>query len=425
MAKKEKKKLSALTDLASIHARSRELGKKFDVPPITLARGGYVKGAVSFGSLAIDLVTGGGNPPGRFVDIFGPSMSGKSTLSYMASACANADGIPVIYLDHESSADAKYLTALGVDLQEASGEDDSLFIYSQPTAGENTYRYIHQMLDGFQDKNTSDFVPPQAIFVIDSLAAMVPEDEEEDPEKNSQMAGTAKVHSWGLRLIKARLAKKNVTLIATNQLRLKPGIAYGNPEYEPGGQALSFYPDLKIQVRGKGKPTEERGRSLRQTNVSITKNKNFPPFLKIEDQLQIAFGYGFDRFYDGLAFLKATGQIEYKKGRGGGWNVTGMPNYSALHGKVLSIEDLTVELFKNSFRTACYDQMVSGDAFDRLFATLKWGDMYKFDPENHGINPEADNKEPEHVDEAEASEALRQLREESGGPVVPNGSLDD
>jgi protein RecA len=423
MAKpKEKKKLSALTDLASIHARTRELGKKFDVPPISLAKGGYVKGAVSFGSIAIDLVTGGGAPPGRFIDIFGPSMSGKSTLSYMASACANNDSIPVIYLDHEASADAKYLTALGIDLQEASGSDDSLFIYSQPTAGENTYRFIHQMLDGFKDKNTGEFAPPQALIVIDSLAAMIPEDEEEDPDKNTQMAGTAKVHSWGLRLIKSRLSKKNVTLIATNQLRLKPGIAYGNPEYEPGGQALTFYPDLKIQVRGKGKPTEERGRSMRQTNVSVPKNKQFPPFLKIEDQLNIAFGYGFDRYYDGLSFLKMTGQIEFKKGRNGGWHISGMPNYH-LHGKTLSIEDLVVELFKNDFREACMDQMISGDAFDRLFATLKWGDMYKFDPENHGVNPEADNKEPEHVDEEEAAEALRQLREEH--QIPSNGSMDD
>lgn len=410
MAAEKKKKAPAFDpkNLAALHTRSRELGKKFDTPPISLARGGYVKGAVSFGALSIDLITGGGSPPGRFVDIFGPSQSGKSTLSYMATAEANAHGIPVFYMDHESSADAKYLTALGVDLAEASGDDDSLFFYSQPTAGENTYRYIHQMLDAFPDKNTSEFTPPQALFIIDSLAAMVPEDEEEEPDKNKQMAGTAKVHSWGLRLIKGRLSKKNVTLIATNQLRKKPGIAYGNPEYEPGGEALNYYPDLKIQVRGKGKAALERGRNLRGTTVEVKKNKQFPPFLKIEDMLNIAFGYGFDRYYDGLAFLKLTDQVEFKKGKGGGWHIKGLPNYR-LHGQTLGIEDFVVELFKNEFREACHQQMVTGDAFDRMFTALNWDRMYSFDPERSGIGENTET-EPAEVSEEDALAAAMSAR---------------
>lgn len=398
--------------LALLHKQSKVLGKKFNSAPITLSKGGYVKGAVSFGSLSIDLVTGGGIPPGRETTIAGPSMSGKSTLMYQASAGAMHAGIPILYMDHESSADAKYLTALGMDLEQASGE--GLFFYSTPVTGEDTYRYIHQMLDVFPDKNTSDFMPPQAIVCIDSFAAMIPEAVDEDPEKNAQMAAVAKIHAWGQPLIKAKLHKKNVALVGTNQLRKKPGVVYGSPEYEPGGEALTFYADLKLQIRGKGKPVLERGRSLRQSNVNVSKNKQFPPWMKIEDEhkLQIAFGYGFDRFYDGLAFLKLTGQIEFQRGKSGGWQIKGFDHYKPLANKLLQTDDLVVELFKNEFRKAALAQMTSGNAFERLFDTLNWGKMYVYDPEKSGVGEAG--VDPGTVDEEEmqaAADAARAVRD--------------
>lgn len=386
--------------LKLLHKQSNVLGKKFDTSPVSLSKGGYVKGAISFGSLAIDLVSGGGIPPGRMTTISGPSMSGKSTLLYQGTANANFAGIPTIYMDHESSADAKYLTALGIDIGEAT--DEGLFLYSTPVAGEDTYRHLAMILDVFPDKNTSEFMPPQALVCIDSFAAMIPEAQEEDPEKKMQMAAVAKVHAQGLPMIKVKMYKKNVAFIGTNQIRQKPGVVYGNPEYEPGGEALTFYADLKIKARGKGKPEMERHRELRQTNIEITKNKAFPPWLKIGDEtpLKIAMGYGFDRFYDGLAFLKLTEQVEFVKGRGGGWKITGMNSYAPLEGKLLDINDLVVELFKNDFRQACLKQMHDGSAFERLFAHLDFGALYKYDPEFAGVDKDGETG----VDPAEADD---------------------
>lgn len=394
--------------LSLLHAQSKALGKKYDCAPITLAKGGYVNGAVSFGSVATDLITGGGLPPARMTTGAGPSMSGKSTLGYQLSSNATRNRIPVIYLDHEASADAKYLTALGLNLEEASGE--GLFLYSQPVTGEDSYRYMHQIMDVFPDKNTSEFAPPQAIIIVDSFAGMIPEAQDEDPSKKMQMAAIAKIHAWGLPLIKAKLSKKNIALFGTNQLRKTPGVVYGNPEYEPGGEALTFYADLKLRVRGKGKATQERGRSMRHTNIEVSKNKQFPPWLKIEDQLQIAFGYGFDRFYDGLAFLKQTGQISLKKEskKTPLWVVNGFDHYKPLGNKSLPVEDLLVELFKTAFRDACTQQMASGEAFDRMFAHLNWQKMYVYDPENSGVGEEG--VEPEETGEDEAMQAMQDYR---------------
>lgn len=342
-------------------------------------------------------------------------MSGKSTLGYQITANATADGIPVFYMDHETSADAKYLTALGINLAEMA-DDDGLFFYSPAHVAEATYKYMHQMMDVFPDKNTSEFAPPQAIFVIDSFAAMTPEAADEDPDKNLQMAAAAKIHAWGLPLVKSKLHKKNICLYGTNQLRKKPGISYGNPEYEPGGEALTFFADLKLSIRGKGKPELERGRSLRHTNIKVTKNKQFPPFLEIEDQLQIAFGYGFDRFYDGLAFMKMTGQIEFikpKKGvTTGGWQVSGFDHYKPLANKLVPTNDLVVELFKNDFRAAATKQMHTGEAFDRMFARLKWDEMYKFNPEHSGVGEEG--VDPGTVSDEEAAEAADALAQVLG-----------
>lgn len=402
----EKKKKAPVVDLKELHARAKEIGKKFDLAPVTLGKGGYVKGAVSTGALAIDLVTGGGLAPGRFATVAGPSMSGKSTLTYQSVVNANLNGIPAFYLDHETSADPKYMTALGIDLKEASGE--GLFLYSPATTAENTYKYMHQMMDIFPDKNTSAFAPPQAVFIIDSFAAMIPDSVDEDPDKNMQMAAMAKIHAWGMPLIKSKLHKKNITLLGTNQIRKKPGIAYGNPEYEPGGEALTFYADLKLQARGKGKPELERGRSMRQTNITVSKNKQFPPWLKVDDMLNIALGYGFDRFYDGLAYLKLTDQAAFVKGKGAGWQITGFDHYKPLAGKKVPQEDLIQELFQDSFREACLEQMANGEAFTRLFAHLKFDELYKFDPQNSGLGDEGKDLNAEEDDGSE--EALAEIK---------------
>ena len=144
-------------------------------------------------------------------------------------------------------------------------------------------------MDKLPDYVAGDEGRPRAtvLFVIDSLAAMLPEDIHESDDKNP-MGAAAKLHGEGMQMIKAKLGRKNCTLICTNQIREKPGVMYGNPEYEPGGQAVKFYPDLKIRISSVGKPWTERGRQLKYSNVRTIKNKQFVPFLELKETIAIA-----------------------------------------------------------------------------------------------------------------------------------------
>jgi len=229
MAKKEKVEEKAnITDPEELAKQIEAIGKQLDNPPVNLDRANYVTGTLSFGSLCLDVITGGGLPPGKITDIFGAEGSGKSTAVGHVMASAVKENIATLYYDHEASADAKYLGAQGVKIRLANGKKNPLFHYFQPTTGESTYRHINRVLDILPDYTNNDEGRPlpSVIFIIDSIAAMMPESQQDDDESN-QMAASARAHSYGLRMIKSKLGRKNCSLLVTNQQREKPGVSYG------------------------------------------------------------------------------------------------------------------------------------------------------------------------------------------------------
>lgn len=391
MASKEKtdKKATQLPaiDPAQLALRAAEIGAQLDNPPVNLDRGRFVTGTVSFGSLCLDLLTGGGAGPGKITSVFGPEGSGKSTLAYhlmgncmRESTPGAGDFIPTFVYDHEAGADGKYLGAVGVKIRLPDGSKNPLFNYFQPTTGEMTYRHINRVLDILPDYTGSvDGRPrPSAFFFIDSLAAMLPEALNENDEKAS-MALAARLHSEGMQLIQAKLGRKNASLFCINQMREKPGVTYGSPEYEPGGAAVRFYPSLKIRISAVGKPFTERGRQMKMLNIRTIKNRQFVPFLELKETVAVAHGYGFDRGYDSLGFLQMTGQIS----QGGGYYTLNMPD-TPWHEKRLRKDPLMELCHKNVFRAYLRSQIEAGVAFDMYFANQNWEDMYKADEEDAG-----------------------------------------
>lgn len=391
---KEKVKETFVTDPIELAKKAEEIGLELDNPVVNLDRASYVTGAVSFGSLCIDLLTGGGLPPGKIADVFGPEASGKSTLiGHTISSCM-ALGIPCYLYDHECGADGMYLKALRIRIRMPDGTRNPLFNYFQPTTGESTFRHINRMLDLMPDyKNTTGGRPtPTAAFFIDSIASMLPEALDENDEANP-MASGGRMQSIGFRQIKAKLGRKNCSLVFANQTRLAPGVSFGNPEYEPGGGAVKYYPDLKIRMSTIGKPFDERGRQLRHIKIRTPKNKQFVPFLESEEgTIALAFGRGFERGYDGYGYLKMTKQIEEKTG----WYTITMDDARLVDvkDKKLRWADLMAVCCANEFRKACQDQINSGDSFKRYFTHMNWEALYAFDEEDPGDLSKLAKEEP-------------------------------
>jgi RecA/RadA recombinase len=395
------------TDPLELARKAEAIGAENDNPPVNLDRGSYVQGAISFGSLVLDLITGGGMPPGKIGNTYGLPGSSKSTCSYHLISSAIKLGIPVFLFDHEASADSKYLHSLGIKIRLKDGTKNPLFNYFQPTTAEATYRVISRLLSSMPD-----YTPgpggrpfPPALFLIDSLAAMLPEAIEEDDE-NIRMAAQAAVHSQFMPLIKSKLGRKNCSLFATNQTRLKPGVMYGNPEYEPGGQAVDFYPDLKIRFQAVGKVFEERNRSMRYVNISTKKNKQFVPFLECKDTLAVAFGRGYERGRDAYGYLQLTGQLEAKGSR----KLLNMQldgeNFDWNGKSYQSVDELMALFCTNAFRDVCRSQIESGTAFKMYFAANNWEDVYAVDEEAA-------------ADEVNPLKALKEQYEEAEALPVP------
>lgn len=381
MATTKKKERNYITSISDLISLATDIGKDLDNLPVSLDRGNYVSGTLSFGSLILDLLTGGGAPPGKITKAYGPPGSGKSTAAGHLIASATRQSVPVFFFDHETSSDAKYFHALGIRMRLADGTRNPYFHYYQPDTAEQSYRTMARLLRQFPDYvPTSDGSRPlpQSLFVIDSVASMLPESIEEDDEK-VRMAAAAAVHSFYLPMIKAKLGRKNVSLFATNQTRLNPGQMFGNPEYEPGGQAWGFYPDLNFRLSGVAKPFVERNRSMRFVNISTKKNKQFPPFLESTETLAVAFGRGWERGRDSLGYLELTGQIE-KSGNKKMIKLHTDTHYD-WNNQAFFTEDLMKVMCLNEFRAACRAQLESDVAYKLFFKANDWENLYEFDEE--------------------------------------------
>jgi len=252
--------------------------------------------AIPTGSLALDIATGvGGIPKGKIIEIFGPESSGKTTLALHMIAEAQKRGGIAVFIDAEHALDPKYAQKIGVDL-------DNLYI-SQPDYGEQALEIAESLLrSGAVD-----------VIVIDSVAALVPKDELEGEIGEAHVGKQARLMAQALRKLKSLAHNANAAVIFINQLREKIGVMFGNPETTPGGRALKFFADMRLDVRRVGDAKEGDNRVGSRVRVKVVKNKLAPPFKEAE--FDMIYGEGICKLCDLIDTASELGVIK----KSGAW----------------------------------------------------------------------------------------------------------
>ena len=253
------------------------------------------------GSLSLDLALGGGYPKGRIIEIYGPESSGKTTLALHTIAEIQKTGGQAAFIDAEHALDPSYAKRIGVDV-------DNLFI-SQPDNGEQALEICETLVRS----NAVDLI------VVDSVAALVPQAEIDGDMGDAQMGLQARLMSQAMRKLTAIISKSKATVIFINQIRMKIGVMFGNPETTTGGNALKFYASVRIDIRRIGQIKDGENIIGNRTKIKVVKNKIAAPFRsaefdimynegvsKVGDVLDLAVQYGvFDK---AGAFIKYNGE---------------------------------------------------------------------------------------------------------------------
>ncbi len=252
--------------------------------------------AISTGSLGLDIALGiGGLPRGRIVEIYGPESSGKTTLALHAIAEAQKTGGIAAFVDAEHALDPGYAKKLGVDIDE--------LIVSQPDTGEQAL----EIVDTLVRSNAID------VLVVDSVAALVPRAEIEGEMGDSHVGLQARLMSQALRKLTGSISRSRCLVIFINQVRMKIGVMYGNPETTTGGNALKFYASVRLDIRRTGQIKDREDIVGNATRVKVVKNKVAPPFKQVE--FDIMYGEGVSKIGELLDIGVKAGLVD----KSGAW----------------------------------------------------------------------------------------------------------